>query len=163
MSKSASLNLVALRAGIQDCLCRCGAPVKNLAHSASFESLDKNAPSKVGTKHLIDPRTASNDAEACEDDPILASFFNSQYTSRSRDEITRRDLLRTIATVDDCNAVPYILDAIILEQRARAIRACVQLTRERIGIGCGTLCVSDRWELPNQQMSNSWMVGLRRG
>jgi len=34
-----------------DRLCRCGAPMKNLAHSASFESLDKNAPSKAGTKH----------------------------------------------------------------------------------------------------------------
>src|SRR3984957_14248181 len=29
-----------------------GAPVQNLAHSASFESLDKDAPSKAGTKHL---------------------------------------------------------------------------------------------------------------
>jgi hypothetical protein len=35
-----------------DRLCRCGAPVKNLSHSASFESLDKNAPSKSGTKQL---------------------------------------------------------------------------------------------------------------
>src|SRR6516164_1392915 len=35
-----------------DRLCRCGAPVKNLAHSASFESLDKDAPSKPGIKHL---------------------------------------------------------------------------------------------------------------
>ena len=33
-------------------LCRWGAPMKNLAHSASFKSLDKNAPSKAGTKHL---------------------------------------------------------------------------------------------------------------
>jgi hypothetical protein len=32
--------------------CRRGAPMKNLAHSASFESLDKNAPLKSGTKHL---------------------------------------------------------------------------------------------------------------
>jgi hypothetical protein len=35
-----------------DRLCRCGAPMKNLAHSASFESLDKNAPSNAGTKQL---------------------------------------------------------------------------------------------------------------
>ena len=35
-----------------DRLCRCGAPMKNLAHSASLKSLDKNAPSKAGTKHL---------------------------------------------------------------------------------------------------------------
>jgi hypothetical protein len=27
--------------------------MKNLAHSASFESLDKSAPSKPGTKHLV--------------------------------------------------------------------------------------------------------------
>src|SRR3984885_10313810 len=33
-------------------LCRCGAPMQNLAHSASFESLDKDAPSKAETKHL---------------------------------------------------------------------------------------------------------------
>jgi hypothetical protein len=32
--------------------CRCGAPMKNLAHSASLESLDKNAPSKTGTKQM---------------------------------------------------------------------------------------------------------------
>src|SRR5271163_1456645 len=35
-----------------DRLCRSGAPMKNLSHSASFESFDKNAPSKLGTKHL---------------------------------------------------------------------------------------------------------------
>jgi hypothetical protein len=35
-----------------DRLSRCGAPVKNLSHSASFESFDKNAPLKSGTKHL---------------------------------------------------------------------------------------------------------------
>src|SRR4029077_8682762 len=35
-----------------DCLCRRGAPMKNLAHSASFESLDKIAPSKPETKQL---------------------------------------------------------------------------------------------------------------
>jgi len=28
------------------------APMQNLAHSASFESLDKDAPSKAGTKQL---------------------------------------------------------------------------------------------------------------
>ena len=36
-----------------DRLCRCGAPMKNLAHSASFESLDKDAPSKPETKQLV--------------------------------------------------------------------------------------------------------------
>jgi len=33
-------------------LCRAGAPVENLAHSASFHSLDKIAPSNPGIKHL---------------------------------------------------------------------------------------------------------------
>src|SRR6185312_13131858 len=35
-----------------DCLRRAGAPMKNLAHSASFDSDEKNAPSKSGIKHL---------------------------------------------------------------------------------------------------------------
>jgi MFS family permease len=36
-----------------DRLSRRGAPVKNLSHNASFESFDKDAPSKPGTKHLM--------------------------------------------------------------------------------------------------------------
>src|ERR1700722_17874997 len=36
-----------------DRLCRSGAPMENLCHSASFESDEKNAPSKSGTKHLV--------------------------------------------------------------------------------------------------------------
>jgi hypothetical protein len=35
-----------------DCLSRAGAPVKNLAHSASRDSCDENAPSNPGIKHL---------------------------------------------------------------------------------------------------------------
>src|ERR1700734_3788986 len=42
-----------------DRLCRCGAPMKNLSHSASFESLDKNAPLKSGTKHLGNSSSAT--------------------------------------------------------------------------------------------------------
>jgi len=34
---------------------RAGAPMKNLAHSASFQSDEKSAPSKPGTKHLAHP------------------------------------------------------------------------------------------------------------
>src|SRR6516165_9006594 len=34
------------------CLCRGGAAVKNLAHSASFHSRERIAPSKPGIKHL---------------------------------------------------------------------------------------------------------------
>src|SRR4051794_33347478 len=41
-----------------DRLSRRGAPVKNLAHSASFDSCHKNAPSKCGTKHLVPSATA---------------------------------------------------------------------------------------------------------
>src|SRR5258707_13743265 len=36
-----------------DRLCRCGAPVQYLSHSASFHSLEKYAPSNAGTKHLV--------------------------------------------------------------------------------------------------------------
>jgi hypothetical protein len=36
-----------------DRLCRAGAPVKYLAHNASFHSREKYAPSNSGTKHLI--------------------------------------------------------------------------------------------------------------
>src|SRR5258707_12462490 len=35
-----------------DRLSRAGAPMKNLSHSASFDSRDKDAPSKSGIKHL---------------------------------------------------------------------------------------------------------------
>src|ERR1700722_8759195 len=35
-----------------DCRSRCGAAVENLAHSASFHSREKTAPSKSGIKHL---------------------------------------------------------------------------------------------------------------
>src|SRR3954470_6546725 len=38
-----------------DRLRRFGAPVQNLAHSASFHSCDKTAPSNHGIKHLGDP------------------------------------------------------------------------------------------------------------
>src|SRR5213596_2984935 len=38
-----------------DRLSRRGAPVKNLAHSASFDSCNKNAPSKCETKQLGSP------------------------------------------------------------------------------------------------------------
>src|SRR5688572_29889294 len=34
------------------CLCRAGAPMQNLSHSASFHSSEKTAPSKSGIKHL---------------------------------------------------------------------------------------------------------------
>jgi hypothetical protein len=37
-----------------DRLSRCGAAMKNLAHSASFQPLEKIAPSSPGIKHLVD-------------------------------------------------------------------------------------------------------------
>src|SRR5258708_29782294 len=36
-----------------DRLCRCGAPVQYLSHSASLHSLEKYAPPNAGTKHLL--------------------------------------------------------------------------------------------------------------
>src|SRR5664279_2824864 len=42
-----------------DRLCRRGAAVKNLAHSASLHSTEKSAPSKSGIKHLVHSRSGS--------------------------------------------------------------------------------------------------------
>src|SRR5580704_5392556 len=36
-----------------DRLCRCGAAVENLAHSASLHAGENGAPSKLGIKHLV--------------------------------------------------------------------------------------------------------------
>jgi hypothetical protein len=36
-----------------DRLCRCGAAMKNLAHSASLHCEENIAPSKSGIKHLV--------------------------------------------------------------------------------------------------------------
>src|SRR5262249_41208376 len=38
-----------------DCLCRCGAAMKNLSHGASFH-LENNAPSNPGIEHLVKDR-----------------------------------------------------------------------------------------------------------
>jgi hypothetical protein len=45
-----------------DRLCRCGAPVQYLSHSASFHSLEKYAPPNAGTKHLGRCNFPSKDA-----------------------------------------------------------------------------------------------------
>src|SRR5580693_9325377 len=47
-----------------DRLCRRGAPVKNLSHNASFESFDKDAPAKPGTKHQAGTRRAPHGRRA---------------------------------------------------------------------------------------------------
>src|SRR5579859_3922085 len=47
-----------------DRLCRCGAAVKNLAHSASLHDNEKTAPSKPGIKHLVHARNAAVQARA---------------------------------------------------------------------------------------------------
>jgi hypothetical protein len=44
-----------------DCLCRSGAAVKNLTHSASFHAEEKAAPSKPGIKHLGDIVSLTNE------------------------------------------------------------------------------------------------------
>ncbi len=44
--------MIQVAIGSTDCRCRRGAAVVNLAHSASFHSREKIAPSNPGTKHL---------------------------------------------------------------------------------------------------------------
>src|SRR4029078_12115746 len=47
-----------------DRLCRCGAAVKHLAHSASLHAGQNNAPSKPGIKHLDQRATIATWATA---------------------------------------------------------------------------------------------------
>src|SRR3954470_24234233 len=54
-----------------DRLRRRGAPVKNLSHSASFDSCDNGAPSKPGIKHLIQRR-------------VISTLLQTEYTTRSK-------------------------------------------------------------------------------
>jgi hypothetical protein len=70
---------------------------------------------------LLGRRTARNDAAACQDEPVAAPFLNSQDAPRPRDRISGRYLLRTRATVNQRDAVPYILDAIVSEQGPRVV------------------------------------------
>ena len=80
----------------------------------------QRAPESAGTEHL-GCRTVRNDAAACHDEPIAASFLNSQDAPRPRDRISERYLLRTIATVNHRDAIPDILDAIVSEQGPRVL------------------------------------------
>ncbi len=66
-------------------------------------------------------RTTRNHAAARQDDPIAAALLNSYDAPGPRDKIPARNLLRTIAAVNDRDAVPHILDAITLEQRPRVV------------------------------------------
>jgi hypothetical protein len=52
-SGEASQALLTMLYRSTDCLCRAGAPVKNLSDSASFCRSEKYAPSISGTKHLL--------------------------------------------------------------------------------------------------------------
>src|ERR1700727_3035783 len=65
-----------------DCLCRRGAPMKNLAHSASFESFDKDAPSKPGTKHLPKGFWYSSNVLSGDEEDGLARELADLYPSR---------------------------------------------------------------------------------
>src|SRR6266566_3391152 len=42
-----------------DRLCRCGAPMQYLSHSASFHSREKYAPPNAGTKNLVNQTSSS--------------------------------------------------------------------------------------------------------
>src|ERR1700722_817085 len=68
-----------------DRLCRSGAPMENLCHSASFESDEKNAPSKSGTKHLgsldicpPDGAAAPSERDATRGRPRLAKIVKHE-------------------------------------------------------------------------------------
>jgi hypothetical protein len=71
-----------------DRLCRRGAPMENLAHSASFDSELKGAPSKPGIKHLECPVVARRAPREHRTDSLSASFCNLDRDAR--DDLTRR-------------------------------------------------------------------------
>jgi hypothetical protein len=81
----------------------------------------RRGPHACELASLLGRRTARNDAAACQDEPIAAPFVNSQDAPRPRDKISGRYLLRTRATVNDRDAVPCILDAIVSEQGPRVV------------------------------------------
>ncbi|MGD9711369.1 MAG: transposase [Thermomicrobiales bacterium] len=60
-----------------DCRCRAGAPIKDLAHSASFHSWPNNAPSNPGTKHLIESFNARLRDE-CLNETLITSLGNAR-------------------------------------------------------------------------------------
>src|SRR3954466_10861587 len=67
------------------CRRRAGAPMQNLAHSASFHSREKSAPSKPGTKQLAD-------AHWTRLEPLLE-------TCRPKGKTPPRDLRRTLSAI----------------------------------------------------------------
>src|SRR3954471_5971075 len=73
-----------------DRLSRRGAPVKHLAHSVSFDSCNKNAPSKCGTKH---PNTQPG--EARESRLAHASLISACERLSSMKSAATRGLSRT--------------------------------------------------------------------
>jgi hypothetical protein len=64
-----------------DRLCRRGAAVENLAHSASFHSMEYNAPSKPGIKHLAaDGENATKAGDVDELRTIVLRLWDNQIT-----------------------------------------------------------------------------------
>jgi hypothetical protein len=60
--------------------CRGGAPVQNLAHSASFHSKENNAPSKPGIKHVKLPvRIESRDRIVVNADRLPSARFGPRH------------------------------------------------------------------------------------
>jgi hypothetical protein len=66
-----------------DRLCRCGAPVENLSHNASFSRSEKYAPSNAGTKHLVD----SNGNPVYIYDPLTGNANGSGRSPISRNGV----------------------------------------------------------------------------
>ena len=98
-----------------------GFETRKLAAIRRTSNGPRQGPHPCEPASLLGRRTASNDAAACLDEPIVAPFLNSQDAPRPRDEISGRYLLRTRATVNHGDTVPCILDAIVSEQGPRVV------------------------------------------
>src|SRR4029077_19616714 len=105
-----------------DCLCLRGPPMKNLAHSASFQSFDKDAPSKPGTKRLVpavrqaelDPSKTS--AAAVQKDLINILLANLIREQNSKDFLLRPPRLFGTSGGKETTSVDPDLDSTILFQ-----------------------------------------------
>src|SRR3954447_6053922 len=100
-----------------DRLSRRGAPVKNLAHSASFDSCRKNAPSKCETKHLgtrrLNPparvsRNRKGNLRCSETGQVLCRIHGGRALTQLEVQLRRRDIAGLAGLCDRLTALHRI-------------------------------------------------------
>jgi site-specific DNA-adenine methylase len=82
--------------------CRTGAPVKYLAHNASFHSLEKYAPRNAGTKQLILSDARKGDVVYL-DPPYTVAHGNNGFVKYNAKIFSWEDQQRLAQTAHDLN------------------------------------------------------------